>query len=37
MGGEITQKYTNNGMQEKPNNFELKYGNQEKITKKSNG
>ena len=33
----MTGKHTNFQMQEKPNNFELKYGNQENITKKPNG
>ena len=32
----MTEKHINNWMQEKPNNFEIKYGNQEKITKKLN-
>ena len=32
-GGEMTRKHTNNRMQEKPNSFGLKYGNQENITK----
>ena len=27
----ITRKYTNNQMQEKPNNFGVKYGNQENL------
>ena len=36
MGGGMTRKHTNNWMQEKPNNFVLKYGNQENITKKPN-
>ena len=35
--GMITRKHTKNRMQEKPNNFGLKYGNQENITKKPNG
>ena len=35
--GEMTRKYTNNRMQEKPNNFEQKYSNQENIIKKPNG
>ena len=30
----MTRKHTNNRMQEKPNNFELKYDKQETITKK---
>ena len=34
--GEMTQKHTNNWILEKPNNFELKYINQENITKKPN-
>ena len=31
--GEMAQKHTNTRMQEKPNNFGLKYSNQEKVTK----
>ena len=31
----MTRKHTNNRMQEKPNNFWLKYGNQENMTKKA--
>ena len=33
--GEMTQKHTNNRMQEKPKDFGLKYGNQENIRKKA--
>ena len=32
---EMTQKHTNNWIQKKPNDFGLKYGNQENITKKA--
>ena len=34
--GEMTRKHTNNWMQEKQNNVDVKYG-QENITKKPNG
>ena len=34
---EMTQKYTNNWMQKKLNNFGLKYGDKKNIMKKSNG
>ena len=33
---EMTRKYTNNQTQEKPNDFGLKYGNQENIMKNPN-
>ena len=33
----MTRKYTDDRMQEIPNDFGLKYGNQENIPKKSNG